>query len=244
MLQWLTDWYPGTASPSSHASYKVTGGNIVKQTLTRPRSMSPWAIIEVYCDLHFLGYDWVLEWSQQNETDSDVIREVDVPIGVMTAANRIEEKDALLASLDLKDLGLVVGGEHKHFSATETGAITTEKRSVTVKAHSNTFHYQKRYNFLSRLWPFVYAEGKLWVAAVPGTTGPNTADTPFSVMADQFLALPDMLEGEAKVTTVEAAKVWRLGNYPLRPGPPDLSDERIMTEVTQLRAMGYSAPPC
>ncbi|RAQ47338.1 hypothetical protein AFGD_008920 [Aspergillus flavus] len=242
MFQWLTDWYTGTTTAPSRASYKVKGDTIIKQTLTRPRSMSPWAIIEVYCDLHFLGYDWILMWSQQNQTNDDSIEEINVPIGVMTE-NRIEDKDALLANLDLKDLKLGVGGEHKHFSEKETGAITSERRSVTVKAHSNTFYYQKRYNFLSRLWPFIYAEGRLWVAALPGTTKPSTADTAFSVMADEFLVVPDKLVGEGKVTTVEAAKVWRMGDYPLRPGPPSLEDERIMSEVKLLRATGYSVSP-
>ncbi|KAE8331034.1 hypothetical protein BDV39DRAFT_190260 [Aspergillus sergii] len=199
MFQWLTDWYTGTTSPPSRASHKVKGDTIVKQTLTRPRSISPWAIIEVYCDLHFLGYDWILEW------------EINVPMGVMTE-NRIEEKDALLASLGLKDLSLRVDKEHKHF----------------IKAHSNIFHYQKRYNFLSRLWPFVYAEDRF------------TVDTAFSVMADEFLAVPDKQVGEWKVTTVEAAKIWRMRNYPLRSGSPNLENERIMSEVALLRATGYS----
>ncbi|KAB8217734.1 hypothetical protein BDV33DRAFT_232583 [Aspergillus novoparasiticus] len=212
MFQWLTDRYTGTTSPPSRASYKVKVDTIVKQTLTRPRSMSPWAIIEVYCDLHFLGYDWILEGSQLNQTDHDVIREINVPIGA-TTENRIEEKDALLER--------------------EIGAIASERRSVTVKAHSNIFHYQKRYNFLSRLW----------VAVLPGTTKPSTADTAFSVMADEFLVVPDKLVGEGKVTTVEAAKVWRMGNFPLRPGPPSLEDERIMSEVKLLRATGYSKSP-
>ncbi|KAB8273820.1 hypothetical protein BDV30DRAFT_210101 [Aspergillus minisclerotigenes] len=242
MFQWLTDWYSGTTTPPSRASYKVKGDTIGKQILTRPRSMSPWAIIEVYCDLHFLGYDWILMWSQQNQTDHDVTREISVPIGV-TTENRIEEKDALLASLDLKDLKLGVGGEHKHFSETETGGITSERRSVTVKAHSNTFYYQKRYNFLSRLWPFVYAEGRLWVAALPGTTKPSTADTAFSVTADEFLVVSDKLVGEGEVTTAEAAKPLRMSSYPLRPGSPDLENERIMSEIKLLRATGYLVSP-
>ncbi|KAE8343487.1 hypothetical protein BDV24DRAFT_149734 [Aspergillus arachidicola] len=212
MFQWLTDRYTGTTSPPSRASYKVKGDTIVKQTLTRPRSMSPWAIIEVYCDLHFLGYDWILEGSQLNQTDHDVIREVNVPIG------------CLLSSLDLKDLSLRVGEEQKDFSEREIGAIASERRSVTVKAHRNIFHYQKRYNFLSRLWPFVYADDRLWVAALPGTTKPSTAHTAFSVMADEFLVVPGKLVGEGKVTTVEAAK-------------------RIMSEVKLLRATGYSVSP-
>ncbi|KAE8140138.1 hypothetical protein BDV38DRAFT_241061 [Aspergillus pseudotamarii] len=239
MLRWLTDSYNSTISPSSRASYKVKGGSIVKQTRTSPRSMSPWAIIEVNCDLHFLGYDWILEWSQRNETDDDVVKESNVPIGVMTE-NRIEQKDALLASLDLKDLRLGIGGEEKYFSEEEIGDITTERRWVTVKAHSNIFYYQKRYNFLSQLWPFVYAENKLWVAALPGSTKPSTIDTPFSVMADEFLAVPDKLEGEGKVTTVEAAKLFRMGDYPLRPGSPNLENKRIVSEVSQLRARGCS----
>ncbi|KAE8159277.1 hypothetical protein BDV40DRAFT_314760 [Aspergillus tamarii] len=229
MFQWLTDSYNGTTSPSSRASYKVKGGNIVKQTRTSPRSMSPWAIIIVNCDLHFLGYDWILEWSQQNQTADDVIWEINVPIG-----------DALLASLDLKDLRLEIGGEEKYFSEKEISGITTERRSVTVKAHTNTFYYQKRYNFLSRLWPFVYAEAKLWVAGLSGTTKPSTIYTPFSMMADEFLAVPDKLEGEGKVPTVEAAKLFKMGDYPLRPGSPNLENERIMSEVSQLRAKGYS----
>ncbi|KAE8412685.1 hypothetical protein BDV36DRAFT_287681 [Aspergillus pseudocaelatus] len=208
MFQWLTDSYNATISP---------------------RSMSPWAIIEVFCDLHFLGYDWILEWSQQNETDDDVIEEISVPIGAMTE-NRIEEKDALLASLDLKDLKLGIGGEEKYFSEKEIGGITTEGQLVTVRAHSNTFHYQKRYNFRSRLWAVVYAENKLWVAGLSGTTKPSTIDTPFSVMVDEFLA----------VTTVEAAKLFRMGDYPLQPGSPNLENERIVFEVSQLRARGYS----
>ncbi|KAE8366581.1 hypothetical protein BDV27DRAFT_155856 [Aspergillus caelatus] len=154
--------------------------------------------------------------------------------------NRIEEKDALLASLDLKDLKLGIDGEEKYFSEKEIGGITTEGQSVTVRAHSNTFHYQKRYNFRSRLWAVVYAENKLWVAGLSGTTKPSTIDTSFSVMVDEFLAVPDKLEGEGKVTTVEAAKLFRMGDYPLRPGSPNLENERIVFEVSQLRARGYS----
>lgn len=156
-------------------------------------------------DIYFLGYDWVLQWSETNGKDSPVEKEFEREI-VLRNKTGSEFNITFSLGAEFKGLSMNLETSYKSFTESELSDGRKTREKFIVDPHTSTYYYQKRYNFRTEVWFKIDMRGQLYTVGQWKRDGVAIAVSSFCVESEERVGAPKEIKGEKslKVEHIES----------------------------------------
>ncbi|KAK8024400.1 hypothetical protein PG993_012466 [Apiospora rasikravindrae] len=153
-------------------------------------------------DTHYLGYEWVKNWSYANESDNPYKKKI-----TTTAGLRVKKGEEFFQSLKVtaEYKGLSVSGKaeaelsHKSFTEQETNSETKIEEEFEVKANTSVYLYQKIYHFRTDIWFKLDAWNNVYTVGRWERDGVAVCSAEVSIGANEFIQTKNELHGKGKL---------------------------------------------
>lgn len=161
-------------------------------------------------DIYLLGYEWVLLWSYENDSDNDFSKKVTTTTTLRVRTGE-ETAKSFKVSAEFSKMGFTAkaeaGIEHKTFTEEETTSSTTREVEYKVKAHSSVFVYQKVYKFAATVWFKQDANHQYSTVGKWERDGVAEVTSEITISANEFAQTGTALtgKGDLVVETVKSA---------------------------------------
>ncbi|KAF7522856.1 hypothetical protein PCG10_006992 [Penicillium crustosum] len=168
---------------------------LVKQTKSEVYVDPGQEALYQFVDIYFLGYDWVLQWSETNGKDSPVEIELEREI-VFRNKTGSEFNITFSVAAEFKGLGMKLETGYKSFSESELSDGRKRREKFIVEPHTSTYYYQKRYNFRTEVWFKADMRGQLYTVGQWKRDGIAMGVSSFCVESEERVGAPKAITGE------------------------------------------------